>query len=972
MDPVLAHQSLMDFASRRGEAALRLAMHAALPQRFRTELLHLIRLNFVPGADSAAESDVLLADFCLDVGGGYYRFDPEVQNQLLDGLAAEYGDDEPRVLRVARFLAAWLQQSDRAGVGDREAREYRAILAWVSLAYLRPELAAEQLAKALDGSIQKGDAEAQLQLSGIVASVAQPLVSHPRLLAYAAGLQALEEGRPADAEKLLKPLEGLEVERAVRARSANELVDRWRKRNLEAAPAPETAPVRATVRPLYSNFIDVTGIPVGHQRAVAFLEEAWKRGLNLVQIVGGTGSGKTALLADWKGRHSDEVSTFAWSFSFGRSPEEFAEELVAWLGVSGIPESRFVDIARTLADERVLMVLGDVERSPDLTWLLRTLATRNAGMVAISTRVPRADIPDGDGQVEYYDLEDDGEPSDWRELRRIVDDYQAGDRKKPLSVAALGWDVSDVIARTRETLGPEFMEVLFEVADLGGMDFDSALGSIVTGARTKLQVVFWNDFDTSKFRWLEGFAGAMQSEIGNCIFVFTGGSTRQEIQAAHPAFAAGIWAWIEAPKVVAFGDKVVREVMTPRANIVAIQADETLEALHELVSNEPYSRIPVYQTSIDDIKGFVHARDMFEVPEINRRTRRVRELVRPIRLVPETMPVEDLMREMRQEGSHLTIVIDEYGKTAGLASMEDLLEVIVGEIRDEPEPTPDVTEDGRGGVERPEAELLLNEIQNPSTTHARRWEIGVRLAEIDDPRRGVGIVNGLPELVLVPVPGGVVELENKGGVFTVHPFRISRYPITFAQFRAFVDAGDGYGDERWWKGLQREEPHQAWRDGTGNEPVTRVSWYDATAFCRWLTVRLQEEIRLPDQQEWQWAAQSARRDFVYPWGTEWDGSRANTREGGIQKVTAVGMYPAGESLQGVADLAGTVWEWCRNQYGDPTKTAEGGEESRVLRGGCWDSSQFNARAGYRINLPPRNRYNHIGFRVVCSSPIAER
>ena len=120
--------------------------------------------------------------------------------------------------------------------------------------------------------------------------------------------------------------------------------------------------------------------------------------------------------------------------------------------------------------------------------------------------------------------------------------------------------------------------------------------------------------------------------------------------------------------VVAFGDKVVREVMTPRPNIVAIQADETLEALRELVVNEQYSRIPVFETSIDDVIGFVHVRDMFEVPESDRLTRTVSELMRPIRFVPETKPVNDLMREMQQEGAHMVIVVDEYGNTAGLAT----------------------------------------------------------------------------------------------------------------------------------------------------------------------------------------------------------------------------------------------------------------------------------------------------------------
>lgn len=149
--------------------------------------------------------------------------------------------------------------------------------------------------------------------------------------------------------------------------------------------------------------------------------------------------------------------------------------------------------------------------------------------------------------------------------------------------------------------------------------------------------------------------------------------------------------------VVAFGDKVAREVMTPRPNIVAIQADESLAALHEIVVNEQYSRIPVFQTSIDDVIGFVHVRDMFEVPESDRPVRKVRELMRPIRFVPETKPVNDLMREMQQEGAHMVIVVDEYGSAAGLVTMEDLVEVILGEIRDEHEPDSDVTEDGHGG-----------------------------------------------------------------------------------------------------------------------------------------------------------------------------------------------------------------------------------------------------------------------------------
>ncbi|MFY9724548.1 MAG: hemolysin family protein [Bryobacteraceae bacterium] len=149
--------------------------------------------------------------------------------------------------------------------------------------------------------------------------------------------------------------------------------------------------------------------------------------------------------------------------------------------------------------------------------------------------------------------------------------------------------------------------------------------------------------------------------------------------------------------VVEFGDKVVREVMTPRPRIIAIPADGTLEELRQLVIHEQYSRIPVFEKNIDQITGFVHVRDMFELEEEERTKRLVRELVRPIPFVPETKPVSDLMRHMQQENTHMVIVVDEYGNTAGLATMEDLLEVIIGEIRDEHEPSTDVLEDGHGG-----------------------------------------------------------------------------------------------------------------------------------------------------------------------------------------------------------------------------------------------------------------------------------
>jgi tetratricopeptide (TPR) repeat protein len=248
MDPVNAHDALVDFSARRGEAALRLAMHAAPAERFRADLLHLLRLNFVPdlGSTPAIESDVLLAPFCHELGGGYYRFDPEIRSQLLDLLLAEYPETpEPRVRRVAKFFAAWVEDAGRALKKhvDPVSREYLALLNWVALAYTQPEAAAGQLAAALNGAIDRSDALVRLQVSSVISSLALPLVSHQRLLAYAAGVEALESGREADAARLLAHVEGLEIAPGIKAHAIDELIPGTRGGSHPAvadAPAPET------------------------------------------------------------------------------------------------------------------------------------------------------------------------------------------------------------------------------------------------------------------------------------------------------------------------------------------------------------------------------------------------------------------------------------------------------------------------------------------------------------------------------------------------------------------------------------------------------------------------------------------------------------------------------------------------------------------------------------------------------------
>ncbi len=151
-------------------------------------------------------------------------------------------------------------------------------------------------------------------------------------------------------------------------------------------------------------------------------------------------------------------------------------------------------------------------------------------------------------------------------------------------------------------------------------------------------------------------------------------------------------------QIVEFSDKRVREVMTPRPDIVAIQAGATVEALRKLVVETRFSRLPVYEGSLEDIIGVVFAHDLLQIAERDTASRRVRELVRPALFVPESKLGSELLKEMRQKNQHMAIVVDEYGSVAGLATIEDLVEEIVGEIGEQDRhPSPDIVREPDGG-----------------------------------------------------------------------------------------------------------------------------------------------------------------------------------------------------------------------------------------------------------------------------------
>ena len=263
---------------------------------------------------------------------------------------------------------------------------------------------------------------------------------------------------------------------------------------------------------------------------------------------------------------------------------------------------------------------------------------------------------------------------------------------------------------------------------------------------------------------------------------------------------------------------------------------------------------------------------------------------------------------------------------------------------------------------------------------SERAEAGRVLGHIGDHRQGVGLNDrGLPDIDWVRIPPGEINLEDNAGTFQVEPFYLARYPVTNAQFQAFIDDPEGYVNPRWWAELDAKpvtpEPPR-WTEA--NHPRETVSWFEAMAFCAWLSERLGYAIRLPADLQWQQAACSGQATFQYPWGQDYQCGYANINETlnnvgphDLQRTSAVGIYPQGNSLQGVADLSGNVWEWCLNTYDEPTNTQKAGSLARrVPRGGSWLNSKNIACASYRrSSFSTDYRAFDFGFRVSCASPI---
>lgn len=231
------------------------------------------------------------------------------------------------------------------------------------------------------------------------------------------------------------------------------------------------------------------------------------------------------------------------------------------------------------------------------------------------------------------------------------------------------------------------------------------------------------------------------------------------------------------------------------------------------------------------------------------------------------------------------------------------------------------------------------------------------------------------------VEKGFFKREQPRHEVYIDAFSIGTHPVTVGQYQVFIEGG-GYKNGRYWtesggswlaanKGTRPAYWDEELWMGDGSLPVVGVSWYEAAAFCRWMSEVAGKTCRLPTEVEWEKAA-GGGDGRLYPWGNKFDPQRCNSRTAGVNHTLPVGSYsPAGDSPYGCYEMVGNVSEWVLSKFVPYPYAAEDGREdvegtaARVIRGGSWHSPDFRARIPARGMNEPSFRDNDLGFRIVC-------
>jgi formylglycine-generating enzyme required for sulfatase activity len=187
-----------------------------------------------------------------------------------------------------------------------------------------------------------------------------------------------------------------------------------------------------------------------------------------------------------------------------------------------------------------------------------------------------------------------------------------------------------------------------------------------------------------------------------------------------------------------------------------------------------------------------------------------------------------------------------------------------------------------------------------------------------------------------------MQMGETGKTVTIKPFKMSIYPVTNREYEEF------------------DPSHRSMRNeysDKDDQPIVNVSWEEADRYCKWLSEQMDENYRLPTEEEWEFAAGGIGKR-TYPWGNEKPTiERANFIDSRIMKTTSVDSYPSGITPEGLFNMAGNVWEWCDDWYNKKQKF-------RIIRGGSFFDLEHYLRCVFRLGADMDDRTNYISFRVV--------
>lgn len=937
LSPLVAYEALEAYAGRHGWAALELAMHAAVPESLRVDMVALLRRNFLPAEHALRtdlDADLLFASFCEHLGGEYFRLDPEVRRQLVEHLADTHLDEaRPRIRRVAAFLLAYVDHLERRAYArqDRLLGAYLETQRWVALAFLEPDTAAEQLAGALEQVALQPRSGARLRLGSVASVLSLPLAHYRPLLDYAFGVAAIDEGDRASAEYLLGALGDAPVDIGPHSLPAPTDVLRrsWPSEDEKPRPEPTGA---AAERPTDADWWNEARQRIGR------LRDAFEQLVGQMEL-----------------KESEHLEGM-----FGELRSILASE-------AEVDRGRLTAGLQELESQvrRLEAVRGDYQR------LQATLEAHALWLESGGTRGARANL--GDIALENLELEGARLEEAVLDGARLPNAHLQGARLKGTSLS--GTDLSGADLTRADLAEARLEKTNLEGANLTGVNLQMAR---LEGANLRSAVLEDAVLESAELAHTDlrnaNLSGA-DLRLATLIDVavagadFSGADLSQasldEVDLRRARLEGARLGGV-VPKRVRLTEEQQRlfeAALVVESDVYvshAAQDAERIQPILKLLSQAGYS-------VVSDL-SLLGAEEPLPVrwERMLQSARSILVCLTEAAMAFEWQPPGAEMEMASRRGMLITLMLDKLPMSSEAFGSGPVIELL----------------DWHGEPDHPGVRRLFEAVSTITgktpggTTEAEPTEDEAGV-EGPDPEPGTiyrdRLADGAegPEMVVIPAgefwmgsdksrdPQAFdVELPRHR-VSIARRFALARYPVTFAEYDRFAEAmSRGLPDDVDW--------------GREKRPAINVSWEDAVVYCAWLSEQTGRRYRLPTEAEWEYAARAGTESH-YWWGEEAGKNNANCDGCGSEwdgKQTApVGAFRP--NPWGLHDMLGNVREWVRDCWHESYEGApadgsawEAGDcPRRVVRGGSWYTKPENLRSATRDRNGPDYRTNTIGFRL---------